>query len=91
MTSGALPSTRPRVWDTSGATPHAARVALECALESVWTVPTDGVLYTKSGIRDSKKNSVESLFGVRSSLLERCDSEVLAGNRRARMDATLCA
>ena len=35
MTSGALLSTRPRVWDTSGATPHAARAALECALESV--------------------------------------------------------
>ena len=49
MTSGALPSTRPRVWDTSGATPSAARVALECALESVWTVPTDA-RQTKGGL-----------------------------------------
>ena len=37
------------------------------------------------------KNSLGFHSDVRSSLLERCDSEVLAGNRRARMDATLCA
>ena len=43
MTSGALPSTRPRVWDTIGATPSAARVALECALESGRTRPAKGV------------------------------------------------
>ena len=34
MTSGALLSTRPRVWGTSDATPHAASVGLECALEA---------------------------------------------------------
>ena len=59
MTSGALPSTRPRVWDTSGATPHAARVALECALESVWTVATEGGQYTKFGIVPAKLYSLQ--------------------------------
>ncbi len=69
MTSGALPLTRPRVWDTSGATPHAARVALECALESVWTVPTDGGLDTKLGINDSKTCLVRAAEAVPALLL----------------------